>query len=87
MEKKEIQELITEKSGKNDKATEEEFFNVLRIVSRKDADKIYPIVYMADRIANYLFRHYSEAGLIKPYLSNLITPKIEDYQSLLKQNR
>jgi len=62
-------------------------FNVLRIVSRKDADKIYPIVYMADRIANYLFRHYSEAGLIKPYLSNLITPKIEDYQSLLKQNR
>ena len=59
-------------------------FKVPKIISRKNADKIYPVVYMADRIANYLFRHYSEDGLIKPYLNNLITPKFEDYQSLLK---
>ena len=55
------------------------------IIYTARADVTYPLVNHADSIANHLFRYYkSSTGKKKKYLSRLITPKIEDYCTLLE---
>lgn len=49
------------------------------------ADVTYPIVNQADSVANHLFRYYKKSTREKKkYLKKLITPRIEDYCTLLE---
>ena len=56
----------------------------IKIISGKDLDKKIKLVNEADNRANSLFRYYSSLSKSKKkYLTNLITPKLEDYEQYL----
>ncbi len=67
---------------------QEELRNILyprryNILAAAKADMNYGVVNLADQIANVIHRDYKYPERIKKYLPHLITPKIEDYLSLL----
>jgi hypothetical protein len=50
------------------------------IVGEPKADVHYPLVNLADGVANFLFRQYSLSRRVgERYLDYLVTPKLEDY--------
>jgi len=58
------------------------------IISAPKADITYPIVNKADQVANILFRYYScNNSEGNRYNKFLLTPKLNDYQFLMKQQR
>ncbi|MBC8444315.1 hypothetical protein H8D83_01885 [Candidatus Woesearchaeota archaeon] len=58
--------------------------NKYGILAVAKADMNYKVVNMADQIANLIHRDYKRPTRLKKYLPHLITPKIEDYLSLLE---
>ncbi len=64
-------------------------YSLPRIVHEPKADVTFPIVNEADRIAHVLFRYYRDTPhheLSKKYLKTLITPRVEDYMTLVITN-
>jgi len=59
-----------------------------KLIGIPKADSKYPIVNIADRVANLLFRHHTQEGsknkIVGQYLEHLITPRLEDYANLIE---